>query len=349
MTSRGTDWWLAALVAALFATGLLGYFSGGPGDAWTIAAHDALGFALAALLVVKLRRVWRRLVERRPPSGLAALAFVALTLLTGWLWATGASGDLGGYSVLVWHTALGASLTLAVAVHLAVRAKPLRRRDVANRRQFLQSAAVAAGAVAVWQAQRPLQALFGLRGAKRRFTGSYERGSFAGNDGFPGTSWVSDSPREIRGSDYRLAVEGKVRRAVSLTAADLDQNAVLEATIDCTGGWYSRQRWRGVRLGALIDRAGALPGASHVRVISHTGYRWGFSLADARGLLLATHVGGEPLTHDHGAPVRLVVPGARGFQWVKWVVRVELHDGPDPGAPASTVWSSVTAEGRGDA
>jgi hypothetical protein len=29
------------------------------------------------------------------------------------------------------------------------------------------------------------------------------------------------------------------------------------------------------------------------------------------------------------------------------VVRLELHDGPDPGAPASTVWSSFTPEGRG--
>ena len=47
--------------------------------------------------------------------------------------------------------------------------------------------------------------------------------------------------------------------------------------------------------------------------------------------------------------VRLVAPGRRGFQWVKWITRIEVHDGPDPGAPASTVWSSFTPEGRGDA
>jgi DMSO/TMAO reductase YedYZ molybdopterin-dependent catalytic subunit len=86
-----------------------------------------------------------------------------------------------------------------------------------------------------------------------------------------------------------------------------------------------------------------------VRVISHTGYRSSFDLGDARRLLLATSVGGEPLSHEHGAPARLVAPGWRGFQWVRWVVRVELHDGPDPGAVASTVWSSFTAEGRGAA
>jgi DMSO/TMAO reductase YedYZ molybdopterin-dependent catalytic subunit len=79
-------------------------------------------------------------------------------------------------------------------------------------------------------------------------------------------------------------------------------------------------------------------------VISHTGYRWSFELRDARGLLLATGVGAEPLSHEHGAPARLVAPGRRGVQWV---VRLELHGGPDPGAAASTVWSSLTREVRG--
>jgi DMSO/TMAO reductase YedYZ molybdopterin-dependent catalytic subunit len=92
-----------------------------------------------------------------------------------------------------------------------------------------------------------------------------------------------------------------------------------------------------------------LPNArgDHVRVISRTGYRRSFPRAEAGGMLLATHVGGEPLSHGHGAPVRLVAPGRRGFEWVKWVERVELHDGPDLGALASTVWSSFTPAGRG--
>ena len=46
---------------------------------------------------------------------------------------------------------------------------------------------------------------------------------------------------------------------------------------------------------------------------------------------------------------RLVAPGRRGFQWVKWVVRIELTDAPDTGAAASTVWSSFTRAGRGAA
>jgi DMSO/TMAO reductase YedYZ molybdopterin-dependent catalytic subunit len=44
-----------------------------------------------------------------------------------------------------------------------------------------------------------------------------------------------------------------------------------------------------------------------------------------------------------------VAPGRRGFEWVKWVTRIELHEDGDPGAAASTVWSSLTARGRGAA
>src|ERR1044072_2234957 len=74
--------------------------------------------------------------------------------------------------------------------------------------------------------------------------------------------------------------------------------------------------------------------------------RWSFGPADARDLPLATHIGEAPLTHGHGAPCRLVAPGRRGLQWVRWVERVEVHEDPDPGAVASTVWSSFTAAGR---
>ena len=35
--------------------------------------------------------------------------------------------------------------------------------------------------------------------------------------------------------------------------------------------------------------------------------------------MLATRVGGELLWHGHGAPLRLVAPGRRGYDWVKWV------------------------------
>jgi DMSO/TMAO reductase YedYZ molybdopterin-dependent catalytic subunit len=339
VTPRGTDWSLALLVALGVTTGAATWFAGAPGSAWVFAAHATGGTALALVLVWKLRRVRRRI---GPRSSLAALALVAATLGSGYLWSNGADLAFAGYNVLNWHVLLGALLGVAVLAHAAVRAKPLRTRDL-SRRQFLTAAAVGAGAFAAWQVQRPVQRALGVRGAQRRFTGSYDAG-----DDYPATSWVADKPRPLNGDAYRLAVAGRVRRPLALTVDELDAGDELTATLDCTGGFWTTQRWRGSSLGRVLDAAGVAPGARHVRVVSHTGYRWSFSLDDARGLLLATSTrDGGALSHGHGAPCRLVAPGRRGFQWVKWVVRIEVHDDPDPGAVASTVWSSFTAEGRG--
>ena len=152
-----------------------------------------------------------------------------------------------------------------------------------------------------------------------------------------------------RGPGVPAARRGSVTRPLSLPAAALARGEECVATLDCTGGFHTTQRWRGVALGRLLDEAGVRPGARHVRVVSHTGYRWSFGIDHARGLLLATHVDAEPMSHAHGGPCRLVVPGRRGFEWVKWVTRIEVHDDPDPGAVAATVWSSFTPEGRGRA
>ena len=138
-----------------------------------------------------------------------------------------------------------------------------------------------------------------------------------------------------------------MERKLSLDPASLEPGDRLEALLDCTSGWYSRQRWSGVRVDGLLARAGVREDAKYIRVHSHTGYRWSFPIEEAPKLLLATHVAGEPISHGHGSPCRLVAPGRRGFQWVKWVVRIELAENEDLAAPASTLWSSGTAAGRG--
>ena len=75
-----------------------------------------------------------------------------------------------------------------------------------------------------------------------------------------------------------------------------------------------------------------------VRLISITGYNHTYPLQEARNILLATHVGGEVLAPRHGYPLRAVVPGRRGWFWVKWLARIDVLTDPLE-VIAGTLWS----------
>ena len=86
----------------------------------------------------------------------------------------------------------------------------------------------------------------------------------------------------------------------------------------------------------VVDRAGLVGGAREqpaatgspgtVEVTSATGYSRRLPLNEQ--LLLATAIDDASLSPARGAPARLVVPGRRGYHWVKWVVRISHDDRP---------------------
>jgi DMSO/TMAO reductase YedYZ molybdopterin-dependent catalytic subunit len=134
-----------------------------------------------------------------------------------------------------------------------------------------------------------------------------------------------DNPPPVDRAAWRLRVGGAVERELMLAYDQVaGVHAGERALLDCTGGWYSVQDWQGVRVGWVLDQVAPRPEAVAVSFKSVTGYRWSLPLEEARAALLATHVGGQQLSHGHGAPLRLVAPGRRGFQWVKWVQAVEV-------------------------
>ena len=352
MSPRLTDWSLALAAALAFVTGIVSLLSGLPQEWFIFALHGIVGIWLLLLLWGKLQRVWPRLIrprrwDHRTVYGLLALLFVTLALGSGIWWVGGGEWYFAGFNLLNWHIGLGIVLTAVILFHMFARAKRLRKRDVVGRRRMLYLSILLLGGTALWPGQQLTERALNLPGARRRFTGSREAGSYAGN-AFPTSSWVADAPRPIDAQTWRLSLVGAVTKPRDFSYAELvaaqDQE---EATLDCTGGFYSTQRWRGIRIGRLLDQAVLHADARYVSFISVTSYRWSLPLAEARGALLATHIDQEPLSHEHGFPLRLVAPGRRGFEWVKWITRVEVLTGPDPGQILSIFTSSFTDAGRG--
>jgi DMSO/TMAO reductase YedYZ molybdopterin-dependent catalytic subunit len=195
----------------------------------------------------------------------------------------------------------------------------LHRSD-ASRRQLLRSGTLVAGAALTYAVVEGGSKLASLRGGTRRFTGSFEAGSLD-PDAMPVTQWLDDSVPSIDTEDWTVAIDGR-----ALTYADVSQwTDAMTATLDCTGGWWAEQEWSGVLLSRLLP---ADTNARSIVVTSATGYQRRYPIDDARKLLLATRVGGRPLSPGHGYPVRIVAPGRRGFWWVKWVVSIEVSERP---------------------
>ncbi len=160
-----------------------------------------------------------------------------------------------------------------------------------------------------------------------------------------------------------VTLVGPADRATTIPIADLERAArpMGAHLIECAGnsdprnyGLMSVAEWDGVPLAEAIDRLGAAPGAAAVRVTgldhdspslrSAPGASWILPLdtLDRLGAFLAVRMNGGALPPDHGAPVRLVVPGWYGCAWIKWVSELRLVRADEPATAQMKEFASRT-------
>jgi hypothetical protein len=322
---RRTNLALLALLAAAFATGVLAFAIGEDWVWWIAVAHGVTGLGILLLTPWK-STISARGLRRRPAGAWVSVSLavaVAVTIATGVGHATGVLVSLGPVSSMQVHVGAGVASILLATWHVVARKTRPRRTDV-SRRNLVRGGVVLGGAIAGYAVVEGLVRATSLPGADRRSTGSYERGSGSPEE-MPVTQWLNDDVPTVDPDRWSLRIsDASGDRDIDYEELLIDRR-VVRTILDCTGGWFAEQGWEGIALADLVtvdDRAAS------VEVLSVTGYARRLPIADVGGLVLATHVAGEPLSPGHGFPVRLVAPGRRGFWWVKWVERISLSDTP---------------------
>ena len=138
---------------------------------------------------------------------------------------------------------------------------------------------------------------------------------------------------QVAADRWTLEISGMVDSPVTITYADLlampmvDRDITIMCVSNPVGGEYiGTARWTGTPLMPILERAGIRAGADQLFSTSVDGWTCSTPL---RGLaerepLLVVAMNGEPLTPDHGFPVRMVIPGLYGFiSATKWVTSIE--------------------------
>lgn len=128
---------------------------------------------------------------------------------------------------------------------------------------------------------------------------------------------------------WRLHVDGTVERHLELSLPDLLALGQTDSVSDmhCVTTWSRYDNhWRGVSARALIEAAGVLPDARHVILHSHDGYTTNMRLDqfDQPDVLLVHEWEGQPITRQHGGPVRVLVPRLYLWKSAKWVRRIQF-------------------------
>jgi DMSO/TMAO reductase YedYZ molybdopterin-dependent catalytic subunit len=149
-------------------------------------------------------------------------------------------------------------------------------------------------------------------------------------------------------TEWKFIVAGAVEEELTFTWEEFNTlpQTTIGCDIHCVTGWSKLDNeWRGVAFRELMQRIRPKPEAQHVMVHCYGGFTTNVPLADLmRDEVLFAHThNGEPLTAEHGGPLRLVVPHLYFWKSAKWVRGLLFMAEEQPG-----FWEQYGYHIRGD-
>lgn len=185
----------------------------------------------------------------------------------------------------------------------------------------------------------------------------FDEGAITPNDAFFVRYHLADIPLSLDPDAYRIRVDGRVDRPLSLSLNELKTSfepIEIVAVNQCAGnsrgffeprvgggqfanGAMGNARWRGAPLKALLDKAGVKADARQVvfdgldrpALPETPDFVKALDIDHARDgeVMVAYAMNGEDLPWLNGYPARLVVPGYYGTYWVKHLSEIKVIDG----------------------
>ena len=156
-------------------------------------------------------------------------------------------------------------------------------------------------------------------------------------------------------TSYSLAVTGLVDSPLRLSLAQLRDGfepVSGDMVLQCmTNVHWGRVHWTGARLLDVLERSGVREAAWKVALRGAEGFDTDLRLDEVRqepdAFLLAYAMNDEPLTPDHGFPVRVAADGRYGYKWCKWLTEIELVDSDYKGHyEGARRWSDAATRGQ---
>ncbi len=127
-------------------------------------------------------------------------------------------------------------------------------------------------------------------------------------------------------STYQLKLEGLIDKPLEMSLDQLRAYPQQEQSsrLKCVQCWSSRTTWNGFRFGELMEDVKPSPKVKAVRFDSSDGWFEYMSMEEMQDpkVMLCLGMAGKPLTDQHGAPLRLLVPFKYGYKSAKLITKI---------------------------
>jgi len=205
-----------------------------------------------------------------------------------------------------------------------------------NRRELLKlSPVLALGAFAIPKLQKPLlktELAFSDWASARLFRSGHLAPTFDDSEltpfaRFPINGYDVDDPG-VDFDNWTLTVSGAVRKPGDYTLAQIQTLPKFRQNTRhvCIEGWDVIGRFGGARLADFLQMIGADPAARFITVQCADDYYESLDMATARHpqSLLCYEMYDQPLTRQHGAPLRLNIPTKIGYKQAKYLTDLKV-------------------------